>query len=97
MCSTVVRRDCDHIHRQIVSHRSISGLTRPDPTRPDLAWPGLAWPDVTTMRRTLGTGETVIPATFELVYMIGWAPGADQPAALERGTATTSLTDVLVR
>jgi len=49
------------------------------------------------MRRTLGTGETVIPATFELVYMIGWAPGADQPAALERGTATTSLTDVLVR
>jgi hypothetical protein len=92
MCSTVVRRDCDHIHRQIVSHRSIPGLTRPD-----LSSPHLAWPDVTTMRRTLGTGETVIPATFELVYMIGWAPGADQPAAVERGTATTSLTDVLVR
>ena len=29
-------------------------------------------------------GSKIIPATFELVYMIGWAPGANQPAALER-------------
>ena len=33
----------------------------------------------------LEDGTKVVPATFELVYMIGWAPGADQPAALERG------------
>jgi NADH dehydrogenase [ubiquinone] 1 alpha subcomplex assembly factor 5 len=33
----------------------------------------------------LDDGAKVIPATFELLYMIGWAPGANQPAALERG------------
>ena len=42
-------------------------------------------------------GTKVVPATFELVYMIGWAPGADQPAALERGVSPCKLTKVAPR
>jgi hypothetical protein len=39
----------------------------------------------------LEDGSMVVPATFELVYMIGWAPAPQQPTALARGSATTSL------
>lgn len=45
----------------------------------------------------LEDGTEVVPATFELVYMIGWAPGADQPAALERGVSSLKLTGVATR
>ena len=45
----------------------------------------------------LEDGTKVIPATFELVYMIGWAPGADQPAALERGESPLEVTRVVAQ
>lgn len=38
--------------------------------------------------------STRIPATFEIMYMIGWAPSQSQPRALRRGSASVSLTDV---
>eukprot|EP01048_Picozoa_sp_COSAG05_P014272 COSAG05_NODE_1600_length_4447_cov_80.937088_3_plen_341_part_00 len=37
----------------------------------------------------------VVPATFELIYMIGWAPSQKQPRPLERGSATQSLAEGL--
>lgn len=37
---------------------------------------------------------TRIPATFEVMYMIGWAPSHSQPRALRRGSASVSLTDL---
>jgi len=43
----------------------------------------------------LEDGQVVIPATFELVYMIGWAPGAQQPQPLARGSGGTALADAL--
>ncbi|THG97486.1 hypothetical protein EW026_g4531 [Hermanssonia centrifuga] len=36
-----------------------------------------------------------IPATFQVIYVIGWKPAPTQPKALERGTAKTKLTDIL--
>ena len=37
-----------------------------------------------------------IRATFEIIYLHGWAPHASQPKALRPGSATTSLADALV-
>ncbi len=36
-----------------------------------------------------------IPATFEIVFLTGWAPSATQPKPLKPGSATTRLADVL--
>ncbi|KIO29494.1 hypothetical protein M407DRAFT_168422 [Tulasnella calospora MUT 4182] len=42
-----------------------------------------------------GNEDGSIPATFEVVYMIGWKPDASQPKPLERGAGKTNLKDVL--
>lgn len=36
-----------------------------------------------------------IPATFRIIYLIGWKPSDTQPKPLERGTATMSLKNAL--
>lgn len=36
-----------------------------------------------------------IPATFEIVFLTGWAPSATQPKPLKPGSATTKLADAL--
>lgn len=36
-----------------------------------------------------------IPATFELIFLTGWAPDASQPQPLRPGSATTRLADAL--
>ncbi len=36
-----------------------------------------------------------IPATFEILYLTGWAPAETQPQPLRPGSATTRLADVL--
>lgn len=41
------------------------------------------------------TQEQRIIASFEIIYMIGWAPHESQPKPLRAGSAQTSLTDVL--
>ncbi|PLW41606.1 hypothetical protein PCASD_05416 [Puccinia coronata f. sp. avenae] len=41
------------------------------------------------------TGETMIPATFQIIYFIGWRPDANQPKPLKRGSAQQNLKDVL--
>ncbi|KZT42971.1 S-adenosyl-L-methionine-dependent methyltransferase [Sistotremastrum suecicum HHB10207 ss-3] len=42
-----------------------------------------------------GLEEGGIPATFQVIYMIGWKPDPRQPKPLERGTGKTNLQDVL--
>ncbi|KAF8842681.1 S-adenosyl-L-methionine-dependent methyltransferase [Paxillus ammoniavirescens] len=42
-----------------------------------------------------GNEDGSIPATFQIIYMIGWKPSSSQPKPLERGSAKTSLKDVL--
>ncbi|CAL1700136.1 unnamed protein product [Somion occarium] len=42
-----------------------------------------------------GNEDGSIPATFQIIYLIGWKPAPTQPRALERGTAQTNLKDVL--
>ncbi|TKY87058.1 hypothetical protein EX895_003735 [Sporisorium graminicola] len=41
-----------------------------------------------------GEGEGV-PATFQLIFLIGWSPAPTQPKPLKRGSAKSSLKDVL--
>jgi len=41
------------------------------------------------------TGGTIIPATFQVIYLIGWSPDSSQPQPLERGCAQKSLKDEL--
>ena len=41
-----------------------------------------------------GEGEGV-PATFQLIFLIGWSPSPTQPKPLKRGSAKSSLKDVL--
>ncbi len=38
--------------------------------------------------------EGLIPATFQVIYMIGWSPHMSQAKPLERGSATMSLKDI---
>ena len=39
-------------------------------------------------------GETV-PATFRIIYMIGWTEGQNQPKPLERGAGQLNIKDIL--
>lgn len=41
-----------------------------------------------------GNPDGSIPATFQLVHMVGWKPHTSQPQSLERGTAKYSLKDI---
>ena len=40
-------------------------------------------------------GSDAIPATYHIIYMVGWKPDASQRKPLKRGQATTSMKDVL--
>lgn len=42
-----------------------------------------------------GDAEGRIPATFEVLFLSGWAPHPSQPKALRRGSATARLADAL--
>jgi len=44
---------------------------------------------------TFGTSEGRIPATFETVFLTGWAPDDSQQKPLRPGSATTRLADAL--
>ncbi|KAG8218493.1 S-adenosyl-L-methionine-dependent methyltransferase [Butyriboletus roseoflavus] len=46
-------------------------------------------------RELHGNEDGSIPATFQVIYMIGWKPSLTQAKPLERGSAQTSLKDVL--
>lgn len=42
-----------------------------------------------------GNEDGTLPATFRLIYMIGWKPSPDQAKPLERGTGMLSIKDYL--
>ncbi|KAG9024537.1 hypothetical protein FRB95_011375 [Tulasnella sp. JGI-2019a] len=42
-----------------------------------------------------GHEDGSVPATFQVIYMIGWKPSPEQPKPLQRGSAKTSLKEVL--
>ena len=42
-----------------------------------------------------GDADGRIPATFEMIFLSGWAPDASQPQPLRPGSAKTRLADVL--
>ncbi|KAG6891706.1 hypothetical protein C0992_010109 [Termitomyces sp. T32_za158] len=42
-----------------------------------------------------GNEDGTIPATFQVVYMIGWKPAPTQPKPLERGTGEVNLKEIL--
>ncbi|KAI0711046.1 S-adenosyl-L-methionine-dependent methyltransferase [Cerioporus squamosus] len=42
-----------------------------------------------------GHEDGSVPATFQVIYVIGWKPAPNQPKPLERGSGETSLKDVL--
>lgn len=42
-----------------------------------------------------GNDDGTVPATFRVIFMIGWKPHPDQPKPLERGSAEFSLKDAL--
>ncbi|KZT28639.1 S-adenosyl-L-methionine-dependent methyltransferase [Neolentinus lepideus HHB14362 ss-1] len=42
-----------------------------------------------------GNEDGSVPATFQIIWMIGWKPAPNQPKPLERGSGKTNLKDVL--
>ncbi len=42
-----------------------------------------------------GLGNGRVPATFEVIFLTGWAPAGDQPKPLRPGSAATRLADAL--
>ena len=63
---------------------------RRSPTRRDT----LAAATAIYQRRFAEAGDRV-RATFQVIYLIGWAPSADQPKALRPGSAAQRLADAL--
>lgn len=41
-----------------------------------------------------GNEDGTIPATFQIIYMIGWKPDPSQPKPLERGSGDVSIKDL---
>nr|CAG4642644.1 EOG090X09JT [Evadne anonyx] len=41
-----------------------------------------------------GNADGTIPATFQVIYMIGWKPDPSQPKPLERGSGNVSMKDI---
>ena len=41
-----------------------------------------------------GNEDGSIPATFQIIYMIGWKPDPSQPKPLDRGTGEVSIKDL---
>jgi len=46
-------------------------------------------------RQRFGGEDGRIPATFQVIYLTGWAPHASQPQAARRGSATARLAEAL--
>lgn len=46
-------------------------------------------------REMYGNEDGSLPATFRVIYMIGWKEGAGQPEPLARGSGATNLKDIL--
>lgn len=46
-------------------------------------------------RELHGNADGTVPATFRVIYMIGWTEGQGQPKPLERGSGQANLRDVL--
>jgi SAM-dependent methyltransferase len=46
-------------------------------------------------REEFGQTDGRVPATFELIWLTGWAPGPDQPKPLRPGSARMRLADAL--
>jgi len=59
------------------------------------------WRRATLMRAAalyaerFGDGDGRIPASFEILFLCGWAPHPSQPQPLRRGSATARLADAL--
>lgn len=54
------------------------------------------WPKVqTTYQERFGDADGFLPASFEILYGIGWGPAQSQPKPLRPGSAKTRLADVL--
>lgn len=39
-------------------------------------------------------GTSYVPATFQVIYLLGWKPDPSQPKPLKRGTGQISLKDL---
>lgn len=46
-------------------------------------------------RELHGNKDGSLPATFRIIYMIGWTEGEGQPKPLERGSGQINMKDVL--
>lgn len=46
-------------------------------------------------REMYGTADGNIPATFRIIFMIGWTEGEGQPQPLERGSGQVNIKDIL--
>lgn len=44
--------------------------------------------------KTKEDGVPFIPATFQVIYLLGWKPDASQPKPIRRGTGEVSLKDL---
>lgn len=44
--------------------------------------------------KTRENNTAFVPATFQIIYMLGWKPDTSQPKPLERGTGQVSLKDL---
>lgn len=44
--------------------------------------------------KTKDDGTEYIPATFQIIYMLGWKPDKSQPKPLDRGTGEISFKDL---
>ncbi|MDR9484768.1 MULTISPECIES: methyltransferase domain-containing protein [Sediminimonas] len=85
-------RDAFHLMRELRAMGEANALADRlrHPTRPSVLRDAAA-----RYAQAHGGDDGRIPATFELIFLTGWAPDENQPKPLRPGSATTSLADAL--
>jgi SAM-dependent methyltransferase len=89
---TVTYRDLPHLARDLRAMGETNALASRHKTPPKR---GLFARAAHIYAKSFPAEEARICATFELVFLTGWAPSADQPKPLRPGSATTRLADAL--
>lgn len=85
----------DHPLKLVADLRAM-GLTLATQTRNRAVPPRAFWPTVASLYRDrFGQADGRVPATFEILWALGWAPAEGQPRPLRPGSARNSLASAL--
>ncbi|CAK0787089.1 hypothetical protein CVIRNUC_010305 [Coccomyxa viridis] len=79
---------------ELVNHLRAMGESNAVRVRRPLMRPATARRAAEIYAEKFGTEDGTLPATYQVIFMTGWAPAPNQQRAMERGSATVTLEDL---